>query len=446
MPAKDQWIVVGGGVSGMAAAFFLRQHGIDSEIIEKDGAIGGRMGSLQLGDRWVDFGGKNLGKRYKLFREFVATLGQHEFEYFGLNSSQVRNGKIITFEGTRRLRTLVEIGRDASLRDAVRFARLLWQVRSNEENGYLGSEFFGSVGRQHDMSPASTYFSGDFCRRIIRPMSVRMNGAEPDEIYVGNLGSNLRMILDSFDQLRNGLAPLLDDFMSSYKVRLNTAVEQLLFRNGRVNGVRIRQEGGASEDLIARGVILATPAWISAELVAFLDFELARQLRRVSYYPVTLVLAEYNRPIFSPDVRALVFEEKDPVSNAGAYGIHDLHLVRYTFSGRSARRHMGDPNKTEELLDLGEMALNRYIPVKKSERKRFRARHFNLGLCAYTPFHSDFLSDLKSRIEGISGMHLTGDYIQGASLEACFRTAKSCVEELVRRDCSQQEEFAEAVT
>ena len=170
MPDQDRWIVVGGGASGMAAAFFLRQHGIDSEIIEKDSAIGGRMGALRLGDRWVDFGGKNLGKRYKLFREFVASLGPHEFEYFGLNSSQVRDGEIVTFDATRRWRTLVSMARDATMRDLWRFARLLWQVRSHEEDGYLGSEFFGSLGRRRDIprrSPAApTSAAPDIsCRR-----------------------------------------------------------------------------------------------------------------------------------------------------------------------------------------------------------------------------------------------------------------------------------------
>src|SRR5258706_9231111 len=66
----NTWVVVGGGVSGMAASYFLQQHGFDSEIIEKDGALGGRMGTLQLGERWIDFGGKNVGKGYKLFRQF----------------------------------------------------------------------------------------------------------------------------------------------------------------------------------------------------------------------------------------------------------------------------------------------------------------------------------------------------------------------------------------
>ena len=429
----------------MATAFFLRRHGVDSEIVEKDDVIGGRMGALQLGDRWVDFGGKNLGKRYKLFREFVASLGPHEFEYFGLNSSQLRDGMIVTFDETRRWRSLVSLARDATMRDVLRFARLLWQVRSNEGEGYLGSEFFASLGQQHDQSPASSYFGGNFCRRVIRPMSVRMNGAEPDEIYVGNLGSNLRMILDSFDQLRNGMASLLEDFIRSYRVRLNSLVERLLFRNGRVSGVRIRHEDGSGEDLTCGGVILTTPAWTSAELVAPFDLSLAEQLRRVSYYPVSLVLAEYDRPIFSPEVRALIFEEGEPLSNAGAYGINDLHLVRYTFSGRSARRYMSDPAKAEELLDLGEATLNRYISVNRSERKRFRAQHFALGLCAYAPFHSAFLDELRNRASRIQGLHLTGDYIQGASLEACFRSANKCVEEIVQTDCAGHEEVAGAL-
>ena len=46
---SDRWIIVGGGASGLAAAFFLRQLGIQSLIVERDEALGGRMG----GDSWT---------------------------------------------------------------------------------------------------------------------------------------------------------------------------------------------------------------------------------------------------------------------------------------------------------------------------------------------------------------------------------------------------------
>src|SRR5262249_48715160 len=123
----------------------------------------------------------------------------------------------------------------------------------------------------------------------------------------------------------------------------------------------------------------------------------------------------------------IVFDEHEPVSNAGAYGVNDLHLVRYTFSGRAARRLLADGTSTESLLAHGEAALNRYLHVNARQRRHFVARRFPLGLCAYTPFHASFLADLAQQRRHLRGLYLTGDYIQGASIEACFRAARDCV-------------------
>src|SRR5436190_10337007 len=124
MPHIDQWIIVGGGASGLASAFFLKQLGIDSMIVERDGSIGGRIGTVQLGGRSFDCGGKNIGRQYKLFRQFAASLGTHPLEYFGLNSSQVINGKIKTFDSTARWRNMVDLARGASAGDVLRFGKI----------------------------------------------------------------------------------------------------------------------------------------------------------------------------------------------------------------------------------------------------------------------------------------------------------------------------------
>jgi oxygen-dependent protoporphyrinogen oxidase len=50
-----------------------------------------------------------------------------------------------------------------------------------------------------------------------------------------------------------------------------------------------------------------------------------------------------------------------------------------------------------------------------------------LGLCAYTPYHAAFLASIGREADSVRGLHLTGDYIQGASIEACFRSARACV-------------------
>ena len=432
MSQTDPWIIVGGGASGLAAAFFLQQFGMESKIVERDSGIGGRMGTVELGGRSLDCGGKNIGRQYKLFRQFATSLGTHPLEYFGLNSSQVFNGKIHTFDASARWRTMLNLTRGLSPKDVIRFGRLLWRVKSDEANGYLGSPYSRFLAQRFDSAPVSEYFSPEFCRRFIRPMSVRMNGAEPDEIYMGNLGSNVRMLLDTYEQFKHGLAPLLESFRSRFEVHLNTATESLLLRDGRVTGVRVRYPNGTTGELHGAGVILATPAPVAAALTLPILPQLAQQLRSIAYYPVTLVLAEYDRPIFSSKVRAVVLDEHEAVSNAGAYGINDLHIVRYTFSGRTSRTQMSKCTDAEAMLRLGEAALARHIPFKAGCR-RFTARHFNHGLCAYTPHHARFIDRLRESITKVTGLYLTGDYMQGASIEACFRSASACVDRIVSK-------------
>jgi oxygen-dependent protoporphyrinogen oxidase len=260
-----------------------------------------------------------------------------------------------------------------------------------------------------------------------------MNGAEPDEVFMGTLTSNVRMLLDTYEQFTNGLSPLLRAFTERYDVRLNTATEELLIEHGRVTGVHVRHADGTTATLRGAGVILATPAHTSAALTARVLPRVSVELRSVSYYPVTLVLAEYDRPIFSSSARAFVFGDDEPVSNAGAYGINDRHLVRYTFSGRLSRGINGSTDP-DGLIRLGEAALARRVPVEPRWRRDFVVKHFNPGLCAYRSYHGSFLDRLETQVQQAPGLYLTGDYLQGASIEACFRAASACVERIARQE------------
>lgn len=427
MVDPERWIVVGGGASGLAAAWFLERRGLRPLILERDGVLGGRMGTVQLGDRSLDCGGKNIGRRYHLFRQFTASHGSHPFEHFGLNSSQVVNGRVRTFEGTARWRTMAELGRGVAAADVMRFGRLVWRVKRDESSGYLGSDYSRRLGARYDDAPASRYFSPEFCRRILRPMSVRMNGAEPDEVFMGNLTSNVRMILDSYEQLAHGLRPLLSTCRDRYDVRLNTATEGLLVENGRVTGVRVREADGSTTEVRGAGVILSTPANVAAGLADSTLPGLASRLRSIAYYPVSLVIAEYEKPVFTSQARAFVFDGDEALSNAGAYGVNDLNLVRYTFSGRTARRLVADAADPEALLRMGEAALGRHAALAGNRRRRFVARTFTPGLCAYAPRHAEVIDGIHDELAAIPGLHLTGDYVQGASIEACFRAAAACV-------------------
>ena len=425
------YAVVGSGASGIAVAHHLQQRGFNVELIERNDYLGGRMASCQMGDREIAMGGKNIGKGYHLFREFTQAMGHHPYEFFGLNSSQVRNGKIITIDSRRRWMGLMKLLRQTSITDVFQFVRMCLAIKQKETNGYLGGTYFTSLSQQFDDPSASQYFSQAFCQRLIRPMSVRMNGAEPDEIYIGNLGSNIRMVLDTYEQLHNGINAVLEQFAQRVSIQLATTVESLIYRDDRVVGVEFTQNG-RTQTRKYDGVILATPAPIAAKFVENHAPQLAAVLHRVSYHPVMVIVAEYRRNIFSEDVRALVFDADEPLSNAGAYGVNDRHIVRYTLSGRKARSYIESDRNPEELLQLAEATLNRHIPVSAADRVQFVSRRWSLGLCAYTSHYEEFAQDLEVCLEPIKGLYLTGDYMQGASIEACFQAGKACAEQVER--------------
>jgi protoporphyrinogen/coproporphyrinogen III oxidase len=440
MMNQNTYAVVGSGASGIAATYYLRKHGFNVELIEQDDAIGGRIRPFLLGKRSVQLGGKNIGRTYHLFREFTAAMGNNPYEFFGLNSSQVRNNKLFTLDNSRRVKATLEFMSQGTLSDIWRFWNTCGAVMRNIQNGLLGGPYFTDFCHRFRDRTLSEYFSHKFCQVVVRPMTVRMNGAEPEETYVGNFGSNLRMVLDTYDQLAQGMRPVLEQFSRTGPVRLNSCVESLLVREGRIIGLRLRDSSGV-RDIEYAGVIIATPASVTSKIVTDRSPALSKTLDSVNYYPVTVVVAEYARDVFSKKVRALVFDDSHPISNAGAYGIDERNVVRYTFSGRTARRYMKDGATPEELIRIAEEFLNKHIPVSESDRIRYVAKYHPVGLCAYTSNYPRFAFDLQSHLAQLPGLYLTGDYIKGASLEACFQAGLVCAEQVI-----QSQELRNSVT
>ncbi|PJZ70476.1 hypothetical protein CH373_05230 [Leptospira perolatii] len=418
--------VIGGGISGIATAYYLQQRGFQVEVLESESQIGGRMATANLRGRNIALGGKNIGRKYSLFREFTQSMGDNPFEYFGLNSSRVRNGKIITFDEKKRYKGMWQFLKSCSLKDLIRLIPMMRAVKSNRsKEGYLGGNFFNDLQKKYPNGKLSSIFSKELCQQFIRPVTVRMNGAEPSEAFIGNFGSNLSITFDTYEQLTNGLGPLFEQFESGVPVRSNCKVKSILLHKKKVVGVKV-EENKKSQDLYYDYVILSTPASVSMELVSPHFPELEITLGQVRYFPVAVVVAEYEKPVFTKEVRALVFPETKALSNAGVYGVNDRHIVRYTFSGAVARELLSKNPKIEDLVNLGESTLSEFIPISENPRIAYTGKIMKLGLCAYAQNYENFSKSLASQLEKVEGLDLTGDYIRGAAIEGCFQAAKEC--------------------
>jgi oxygen-dependent protoporphyrinogen oxidase len=424
----DPYLVVGGGVSGVAAAHYLQQAGAPVALLEQDESLGGRVAPAELAGQPIELGGKNIGRRYTLFREFARLMGDTEFEFFGLHSSRVlANGQLLTVDGARRWRSVLGLLRRCPLADLWRFGRLAWQVMRSETDGYLGGAYFAALGELRDDRPLAAWFSGSFADTVLRPLSLRMNGAEPDEVFLGTLGTNLRTLLDTYDQPKQGMRPLFARFSQQVPVYLGVRARGLVVRGGRVVAVSTEDRAGRREERPCAGVVLAAPAGATAALVERHLKPAAEALRTVRYFPVQVVVARYARPVFSPERRALVFGAEQALSNAGAYGLGALDVVRYTFSGRAARRALDGGADAASLLAQAEALLARHVGLRPSDRLAFVSRRFEPGLCAYGPRHGALHQTLDAAMENLPGLTFTGDYVRGASIEACFRASHGAV-------------------
>ena len=420
---KHKVAVVGGGWSGISAAWRLHQAGVHVTLYDEGLALGGRSTSAKLGSKTVTLGGKNIGTKYELFREFASAQGAEEFEHFGINSARVEDGQIRSVDGNARVKTMAGFLRHTPPRDVLQLLKLVRLVRKDNANRFLGGPGFVSLVKKHDLS-IDRRFGSYITSQLIRPMTIRMNGAEPDEAFLGNFGTNLGMLLDQFDQLTEGFDPLFSHFQEVVDVQLGHAVEQIHHEAGRVTGLTLRTESGAETGATTEAVVLAIPSWDSARLLSPIDEEFGALLREVEYFPVAVAMADYDNDVFSKSIRGLVFPKTSVVSNAGAYGATDLNIVRYTFSGRQARGALSESLSTSELLDIAENELDALIPVKHNLRRHTVSASWKHGLCAYGPDHNARLKRISAKVDEFSGLALAGDYIQGASIEACFRAGK----------------------
>ena len=428
--ADRRFAVVGAGIAGMSAALHLHKAGHQVELIEQMDVPGGRLGLDRLGERTVMTGGKNLGRKYTALRGFLAELGDPEYEEFGINTSRVCDGELLTldsklsaWEKIRRLRRL------GSLRDLLKLAYLGFLVRRNEENRFLGSTAFTKIAAKNDHEPLSAHFGERIVHNMFRPMNVRMNGAEPDEVYLGTFGTNLSMIMDTYDQLTHSIAPLVDELAKLVTIRTSCRVEQLITRDGRAVGLGFSEAGGPVTEHYYDGIVLAAPAHATAEIVKSDLPGLSDLLSEVRYFPASVVLVEYDRPVFGSEVRAIVLDG-GPCSNAGVYGIHDLNIVRYTFSGKHARPTPTDA-VLDEWIDDAEREITGLLGVEHVERVNIVKRIWDAAYCAYVPFHGKFLAQVRTEVAAMPGLELAGDYLRGAPLEASCRSGIEAADKLL---------------
>jgi oxygen-dependent protoporphyrinogen oxidase len=290
---EHEILVVGGGIAGLTAAWELRDR--DVVVLEATGRVGGRMRSEPRGRYWLNLGAHLFGGAGSLLQRLVDEMGLETRPIPGnrmglaLGSRLVASGRPETYPLRLPLSLAARLsfiraglrlrwGAAGYLRAARRRPGEAAAAARHRALGYLDDATFADyLGPLH---PEVAPIFEAIARRIT---------AEPPRISAG-CGTALFALVWGDDRtlarnLVGGSERLPQALAARLASRVRTGAEVLEVRP-EGGGVRVRVRGdGAETVLAARAAIVATPAYVTARIVADLPGDTAAALAAIPYGP-----------------------------------------------------------------------------------------------------------------------------------------------------------------
>ena len=425
-------VIVGGGISGLSIAHALRSRPdpADVTVLEAAPVAGGPIRSERRSG-------------------FLCEWGPHGFlddapETLALCTRLGLDGRLL------RARD------EAAVRFVVRGGRL--RALPSKPAAFLVSDALSLRGRLRVLAEPFVARRATADDESVRDFAVRRVGTEAADVLVDALVTGIwagdagRLSLPSafpalaamerehgglFRGLRatrpvrgrltsfpEGLAELPAALVSALgpRVRVNAAVRAIVLAG---RGFRVETEGAGTHE--ADRVVVATPAWHAAGLVASLDPELARLISGIESVAVAVVHLGFPRAALR-GFGFLVPRHEHP-------RLLGVLVPSNIFPGRAPEGSMlatamiggsRDPAaaglRDETLIDEVVTGLASLAGIHVSPSFSLVVRH-QRAIPQYTLGHGERLAAIEARCRAIPGLSLAGNSYRGVSINACIEAA-----------------------
>jgi oxygen-dependent protoporphyrinogen oxidase len=454
-PSLKNVVVIGGGISGLSAAYDLERGGVSCTILEKQARPGGVIETRAAGECTLDCGPDSFLASKPEALALIAELGL-ENQVIGSNDHQ-------------RITYIWKRGRLIPLPEGVMMivpSRILPMAKSPllgwGTKLRMAAEVFRAPGASSakvgvDRSVAEfviDHFGQETLDYLAEPLLSGVYGGDPARLSLASIlprflqmetkyGSLVRAALDLrgkgapggplFRTLKNGLGTLIDALASRVKI-CRARAETIERREG--GGFRIRAEGNWME---ADHVIVACPAWAAAQLLAPVDARLAEGLGEIEYSS-SLTLSLIYRASQFDGVRAgfgFLVPKKERLRLAactfvGAKFSHrvpdDRVALRCFFGGTSDEAVLGESD--EALIAIARAELRRILGLTAAPLEHVIAR-WPRAMAQYNVGHAQRIADIRPRAAGIPGLHLAGNAYEGIGIPDCIRTGRQAAKNIL---------------
>lgn len=435
--------VVGGGISGLAAAHELVKRGQDVVLFEGESRTGGKIQSFSRGGFWTEAGPNGFIDNEPVTKALVEELGlgpklrvagpvmKRRFIYSRgmlreVNPRGVIASGLMPFSGRMRL-----------------FVEPFTPRRKDDSDETLHDFITRHIGHHAAEilidAMQSGIYAGDPDKLSLRAVFPRLWEIERDHrsLVVGMFKARRRGerksptagMLCSFEggleALTDALAARLGD-----RVRRGAEVKELSLQG---NGWRLSAGG---ESLLAERVVLAIPAYCAAALVRGFDAELAKELDEISYATVSAVHLGYPPGADAQRLAGFGFvvPERERRKLLGTLFISSffpwrapdgsaLLTVMVGGARHPERATLPDP----ELLKMVREELAAMAGVTSAPSFEQVVR-WDKAIPQYNVGHLARLDRVQQRLARFPHLHLAGNAYRGVGMNDCIRNALKVAE------------------
>jgi oxygen-dependent protoporphyrinogen oxidase len=451
--AAERVLILGGGVSGLATAYFLSRHGIPATIVEKTARTGGLIQTDFIEGCRLEAGPDSFIATKPAVRELAEELPGLKEQIIGSNDAArrifvVRDGKLLPMPTGMVMMVPGEweaLEQSALLSEAAKrriHLETKMQPRERQEEisvGQLVDEHFGPEVLEYLTEPLLCgVYGGESEHLSAESVLPRFMGYERK---YGSLVKGVRQELRDqpqgslFLSFRDGMQTLTDALASAMAGRVSIVQGEATAVERNDDGWRVRVGG---ETLAARTVVLCCPGPVNAALLETGAKPVADELAAIPYSSAILVMLVYERAALGHALDGFGFlvprGERKTIAAATWVNTKfpirirpDLAALRAFIVGRQAVELARAP--AADMVALVREDYRRLMGIQEQPLVHTLHRWPN-SMPQYVVGHSKRVQKIFAHLADNPGLFLAGNAFDGVGIPDCVRRAREIAQHI----------------
>jgi oxygen-dependent protoporphyrinogen oxidase len=445
---RHKALIIGGGISGLSAAYYLSKAGIRPTLVERESRIGGVMQTSVLQGCVLEEGPDGFLGAKPWAMNLIRELGLAD-QVIGSNDHSrityiLKNGKLVRMpEG---LMMMIP----TKVMPMARTPLLSWTAKIR-----MGLELLRRPkGPQPDRSVYDfllDHYGQESIDYLAEPLLAGVYGGDPREMSVNSVLARFVDLETKYGSLTRGAlaeprpkGAAAGPFLRTLKGGLGQMIEALrpsadvVHANAETleptdaGGFRVRANGTWLE---TDHVVLATPAHDGARLLADSQPELARLLADIPYATSITLALGYRKATFDHPLNGHGFlvPKKERkyifgctwVGNKFDYRVPDDMVVLRCFLGADAM-----PLSDAALVDVARAELRGIMNIE-AEPVFHNIARWPGSMAQYTVGHQQRVARIEEIVRTIPGLHLAGNAYHGIGIPDCVRMGQEAATRII---------------